>query len=190
MHLPGKRHGLAAFGAIVAMLLAVSSVLAVTDIPVAPAAPYSQTFGSDPSATVTLPGDFRVDKLTGARVLGTYAAALTATERQGGESLSSTAANGIYNFGAGPAATATDRAIGFLSSGSATQSGNLYGQFTNNTGQALTGLTLSYDVEKYRNGSNAAGFRIQLFHSANGSAWTDAGSSFLTTFGSNADNSG
>jgi len=33
----------------------------------------------------------------------------------------------------------------------------------NNTGN-LPGLQISYDIEKYRNGSNAAGFRIQLYY--------------------------
>src|SRR5262249_4731732 len=47
-----------------------------------------------------------------------------------------------------------------------------------------------YAVEKYRAGSNAAGFRIQLFYSADGSGWTSAGSEFLTSFAANADNNG
>ncbi|HET6852330.1 MAG TPA: DNA/RNA non-specific endonuclease, partial [Pyrinomonadaceae bacterium] len=72
----------------------------------------------------------------------------------------------------------------------ATMSGNLYGQFVNNTGSALTGLLISYDVEKYRNGSNPAGFRYQLFYSLDGSAWTNAGPDFFTSFAPNADNSG
>ena len=69
-------------------------------------------------------------------------------------------------------------------------SGNLYGQFVNNTGSALTGLLISYDVEKYRNGSNPAGFRYQLFYSLDGSAWTNAGPDFFTSFAPDADNTG
>ena len=105
--------------------------------------------------------------------------------------MSTTAANGSYNFGAGTTALGNaDRAPGFLASGTATQSGNLYARLANNTGSALTGLLISYDVEKYRNGSNPAGFRYQLFYSTNGTEWTSAGPDFLTSFVPDADNSG
>jgi len=69
-------------------------------------------------------------------------------------------------------------------------SGNLYAQFVNNTGSPLSGLQISYDVEKYRNGSNPAGFRYQLFYSLDGAAWTNAGPNFFTAFPADADNSG
>src|SRR5205814_10150996 len=71
--------------------------------------------GMGSSAIASLPTDFRVDKQTTVRTLGSFTAAATATERAGGASLSTSAANGIYNFGA-PASTSTDRAVGFLSS--------------------------------------------------------------------------
>src|SRR5206468_8787630 len=138
----------------------------------------------------TLPTGFKVDKPAAVRSVGTYTAAVTATTVVGGANLSSTAANGIYNFGSGTTTTGPDRAIGFLSSGTATQSGNLYAQLANTTGGALSGLTISYDVEKYRNGSNGAGFRMQLFYSTDGASWTSAGANFLTNFTSNADNTG
>ena len=60
----------------------------------------------------------------------------------------------------------------------------------NNTGASLSGLQLSYNVEKYRNGSNPAGFRVQMFYSTDGSVWTNAGNNFLTSFAANADNTG
>ena len=103
--------------------------------------------------------------------------------RDGGANLSSSASNGAYNFGAGTAALGnSDRAVGFLSSGTATASGNLYTQLTNTTGGDLSGLNISYNVEKYRLGINPSGFRIQLFYSTDGIAWTSAGSNFLTSF--------
>ena len=52
----------------------------------------------------------------------------------------------------------------------------------NNTGGPLTGLQLSYGVEKYRLGTNPAGYHIQLFYSFDGATWTNAGASFLTSF--------
>jgi DNA/RNA endonuclease G (NUC1) len=146
--------------------------------------------GIGTTAIATLPTDFRADRLTTVRTVGDYSTAVTATALLGGANLSSTAANGIYNFGSGTTTTGADRAVGFLSSGTGTTSGNLYAQLVNNTGGSLSGLTISYDVEKYRSGSNAAGFRIQLFYSTDGTSWTSAGSDFLTAFAADANNNG
>ena len=142
------------------------------------------------AATAALPADFKVDNPSTVRTVGTFAAAASATQRVGGASLATNAANGIYNFGAGSTTTGADRAVGFLSSGTATASGNLYAQLVNATGAAFSGLRISYNVEKYRSGSNAAGFRIQMFYSTDGSAWTTAGADFLTSFGADANNNG
>ena len=152
--------------------------------------PITQSFdGIGTTATATLPADFRVDKPSTVRTVGSYAAA-AATTLAGGANLSGTATNGIYNFGSGTTTTGPDRAVGFLSSGTATQSGNLYVQLTNSTGASLSGLQISYAVEKYRGGSNPAGFRFQLFYSSDGTSWTSAGSDFLTSFAADAANSG
>jgi len=178
----------------VAFFVAFAVVKAAIGIPTG--TPYSQTFDSiGTTATATLPLDFRADRTTTAtssdmRKVGVFAAAGTTTTQFGGANLSTSAANGIYNFGSGTTTTGPDRAIGFLASGTATASGNLYAQLTNNTGGPLTGLQISYDVEKYRNGSNAAGFRIQLFYSTDGATWTSAGSDFLTAFAADGNNNG
>ena len=153
--------------------------------------PITEAFdGIGTTATATLPTDFKVDRPTTVRTVGSFAAALTATTQAGGANLSTTATNGVYNFGAGTTATGPDRAVGFLSSGTATQSGNLYVQLSNTTGNPLSGLQIFYAVEKYRSGSNAAGFRIQLFQSFDGTSWTSAGSAFLTSFAADANNNG
>jgi endonuclease G len=142
-------------------------------------------------APSSLPADFRQDTISAVRTLGVFGSGSTQTARVGGANVSTIAANGSYNFGAGTSTLGdADRAVGFISSGTATMSGNLYAQFNNNTGDVLTGLVISYDVEKYRNGSNPAGFRYQLFYSLDGAAWTNAGPNFFTAFGPDADNSG
>ncbi|MCX6538217.1 MAG: DNA/RNA non-specific endonuclease [Acidobacteria bacterium] len=176
------------------VLLALAVVHAAIGIPTG--TPYSQTFDTiGTTATAALPADFRADRTTTTtssdmRKVGTFAAAGTATTQVGGASLGSSVTNGIYNFGSGTTPTGPDRAIGFLASSGGTASGNLYAQLTNNTGGPLSGLQISYDVEKYRNGSNAQGFRIQLFYSTDGTSWTNAGSDFLTAFAADANNNG
>jgi uncharacterized repeat protein (TIGR01451 family)/CSLREA domain-containing protein len=158
---------------------------------VAAGLPLSQNFdGLATSPTATLPTDFKVDKNTTVRTLGTYAAATTATENVDGANVASNATNGIYNFGSGTTDTGSDRALGFLSSGTATKSGNLYVQLANNSGANYSGLKISYDVEKYRNGSNPAGYSIQMYYSTDGSTWTSAGANFLTSFAADVDNGG
>ncbi len=166
-----------------ALLSTVVHQVAMAQIALSTSTPYTQNFDAmGTSATATLPSGFRVDKPAVVRTVGTFAAAVTATSLAGGANLSSSASNGIYNFGSGTTTTGPDRAVGFLSSGTATSSGNLYAQFANNTGASLTALQISYNVEKYRAGINAAGFRIQMFYSTDGNTWTNAGSSFLTSF--------
>ncbi|HMG74860.1 MAG TPA: LamG-like jellyroll fold domain-containing protein [Pyrinomonadaceae bacterium] len=159
--------------------------------PVAAGLPLSENFaGLGTSATATLPADFKVDKNTTVRTVGTYAAATAATENVDGANVATNATNGIYNFGSGTTDTGPDRAVGFLSSGTATKSGNLYVQLVNNSGANYSGLKISYDVEKYRNGSNPAGYSIQMYYSTDGSNWTSAGANFLTSFAADVDNSG
>jgi hypothetical protein len=171
------------------LLICTSVVLAAISLSISNT--YTQNFdGIGTAATAPLPADFRVDALSTVRTVGTFSAALTATARMGGASLSTSAGNGIYNFGSGTTTTGADRAVGFLSSSGGTASGNLYAQLVNTTGGSLSGLQVSYGVEKYRNGTNAAGFRIQMFYSADGNTWTNAGSSFLTSFPADANNNG
>src|SRR5258706_2642773 len=165
------------------LLLAICGSYAFAAIPLSTSVPATQNFDAmGTSATASLPADFRVDKPSVVRTVGTFAAGLSATSLVGGANLSSSAGNGIYNFGAGTNTTGADRAVGFLSSGTATASGNLSAQFVNNTGASLSSLQISYNVEKYRLGINPAGFRIQLFYSADGTTWTSAGNNFLTSF--------
>ena len=167
------------------VIVATYAVLAA--LPLSTTVAVTQNFdGIGTVANASLPADFRVDKPTTVRTVGTFSSALTATGLLGGPNLSSTASNGIYNFGAGTTTTGPDRAVGFLSSGTATQSGNLYAQFMNSTGAPLTGLKITYDIEKYRTGSNPAGFCIQLYYSSDGTVWTSAGTGFLTTFAADA----
>jgi len=179
-----------ALATIIATGAALAALSLSTSIPVTES---FDAMGIPATATTasTLPTDFRVDNPSSARTVGTFGAASSSTARAGGANLSTSAANGIYNFGAGTATLGnSDRAVGFLSSGTATQSGNLYVQLTNTTGDSLSGLQIAYAVEKYRGGSNPAGFRIQLFYSTDGSTWTNAGPGFLTSFAPDGANTG
>ncbi len=193
----GRMRKKQALGLWIAATLAIGSHTAFAQISISTSSPYTQNFDAIGStATATLPTDFRADATatstsTDVRKVGTFAAAGTQTVRLGGANLSTSAANGIYNFGAGTTSSGgTDRAIGFLASGTATASGNLYAHLLNSSGGSLSGLQISYNVEKYRGGSNAQGFRIQMYYSTDGDTWTSAGNDFLTAFAADANNNG
>ena len=176
---------------VIPLLLLICTCVAWAAIAVSITTPYTQNFDAiGTPASAILPADFRVDKLSSVRTVGTYGAAGTTTNLAGGANLAANASNGIYNFGSGTTASGPDRSVGFLSSGTATFSGNLYAQVVNNTGGNLSGLQISYNVEKYRSGSNPAGFRIQMFYSTDGNAWTNAGPTFLTSFPADVNNNG
>lgn len=71
----------------------------------------TQDFTIGIAANATLPTGWKVDKNNTVRKVGTYTGAGTAAEISDGNSMANNAANGIYNYGAGPAASAADRAL-------------------------------------------------------------------------------
>ena len=131
-------------------------------------------------ATATLPTGWRVDKQTTApRTVGSFAVAVEKTEQTGGNSIASNAKNGIWNFGVDD-----DRAIGGISTGvdGGTRCINVYLHILNNGSLDYENLAIKYDIEKYRQGSNDAGFRAQLYFSIDGIVWESAGDDFYTFF--------
>jgi hypothetical protein len=71
---------------------------------------------------------------------------------------------GRYNFANGVTGTSTDRAVGFLNSGSQFTPNHLILKITNNTGSTIGALNISFDYEKYRSGSRQ--FDWTFFHGA------------------------
>jgi DNA/RNA non-specific endonuclease/Big-like domain-containing protein len=182
--------------AIVTVVAFASVYVAFAAISLSTSVPSIQNFNSmgipvTSPAISNLPADFRQETIVPPRTLGSFSGGSTSASRAAGANVPNNASPGSYNFGAGTATLGnSDRALGFISSATTAGSGNLYGQFQNNTGTALSGLLISYDVEKYRNGSNPAGFRYQLFYSFDSLAWTNAGPDFFTSFAADADNNG
>ena len=108
---------------------------------------YSQNFDSlatnDTSwvDNSTLPGWYAARSTNGPSI-GTYRA-----------SDGSTNAGGLYSFGAAGANAVTDRALGSIASNAT--GAIAYGvRFTNDTGKAITNLTITYTGEEWRNGGN------------------------------------
>ena len=77
---------------------------------------------------------------------------------------SSTSA-GFYNWGT----TASERAIGVMSSGSFASPNSLMGYFKNTNSNNITELSISYDCERYR--VNTAAASVQFYYSLDGMNW-------------------
>jgi hypothetical protein len=154
---------------------------------------YTQNFnGIGSTATATLPTGWRMENIAGARTVTTaytsVANTATAIAHDYNVAMATNAGNGRYNFGG---SSATDRAIGGLSSSSASQSVNMYLQLTNNGATGIDNFTINYDAERYRNGSNAAGFSIRVYYSTTGAAssWVEM-TDCVASFTANGDNAG
>lgn len=142
------------------------------------------------SATANLPAGWRTDiDNTSVQKVNNYAGALTSTSYRAGNNFSATT-YGIYNYGAGEEGTAIDRSLGWYADNSTAKSGNLYVHLRNTGATQINGLTISFDVEKYRKGTNNAGYTIQMYYSTNGTTWTKGGSVYRVSFDADADNNG
>lgn len=142
------------------------------------------------SAIANLPSGWRTDiDNVFVQKVNTYAGAITQTSYRAGNNFSANS-YGIYNYGAGEEDIATDRSLGWFADNSTAKSGNLYVHLRNTGANPINGLTISFDVEKYRKGMNYAGYSIYLYYSTNGSDWTNSGSVFRIQFDSDNDNNG
>ncbi|MCF6129343.1 T9SS sorting signal type C domain-containing protein [Flavobacterium sp. AS60] len=151
---------------------------------------FTENFnGLGASSTATLPTNWKAQKTTNVRDAAlTYSTAVTAVELAGGNSMSTTAGNGIYRYNANN--VTTESAVGGLSSSSASKTVAFMSYFNNNAATAISSFTISYDVEKYRKGSNAAGFTVDLLYSTDGTTWTVCGGTLTTSIAADADNTG
>jgi len=154
---------------------------------------YTQSFnGIGNTATATLPTGWKIENVSGVRTVTTAYASVANTATTyaliWNAAMSSSASNGRWNFGG---SSDGDRAVGGISSSSASKSVNMYLQLTNNGSSSISNFTISYDAERYRNGTNSAGFSIRFYYSTTGSAnsYTEL-TDYVLSFGVNPDNNG
>ena len=115
---------------------------------------FTENFTIGASATATLPSGFKMMSYSASPdwSTGTSATAL-AYGSTGTGIVTSTSTGGIINWANGVTASSTDRAIGFMNSGSSnTNPSHIILKFTNNTGVTITTLNIAFDYEKYRSG--------------------------------------
>lgn len=137
--------------------------------------------------TLNMPQGWLVERQMGApRTVGSYASATSTVMYTGGTSLASNAKNGTWNFVS--SSEPSDCSVGGLSTtvDGGTRCISVMTCLRNAGNEAITKLTLNYDIEKYRDGDNAAGFAVQLYVSTDGVNWTSAGDDFHTYFAPDA----
>ncbi|MBQ6079987.1 MAG: hypothetical protein IJK93_06895 [Muribaculaceae bacterium] len=143
------------------------------------------------AATLVMPQGWRIERQMNApRTVGSYAAASTEVMYTGGESLASNAKNGTWNFVS--TSDPSDCSVGGLSTtvDGGTRCINVMTCLRNAGDEPVTKLTLNYDIEKYRDGDNAAGFAVQLYISTDGMTWSNAGEDFYNFFAPDAATAG
>lgn len=144
---------------------------------------YIQNFDSMGNAEeADIPEGWRADGQLTERKIGSYLGASQKTLKAGGANFGATAKNGVWNLG--DSSDETDRALGGITTDAegGAKSINVYAALKNNGKKHISTLNLNYDIEKYRDGSNPAGFTVQLYTSVDGHNWTPAGEAFKTDF--------
>lgn len=125
--------------------------------------PVSQNFDvMGTSGTAALPSGFRVN--TTANWNTGLSATTLAYGTTGTGAVTGTSGGGAINWANGITGTATDRALGLLTTGTYTSPRSIIYAFTNNTGSTVTSISISFDYEKYRSGARA--FDWTFFHGA------------------------
>ena len=152
-------------------------------------ATYSENFdGLGNLDTASLPSGWKV----GFGVIGAspYSLGLLKTIKAAGTSgalaLTSGSTGSCYNFANGVTATSTDRAVGFLNSGSYTSPRCIMVQLLNNTGTTINYMGIVYDIEKYRSGSRA--FTVNFYTSVDGINWVSTTTSGDQAYAADAAN--
>ena len=129
--------------------------------------PVTENFDSiGTGATANLPANWKMSSAgTGSTSNWTTATNVTATTQQA--SSGSPTAGGRYNWAT---TAATDRAIGFMTSGSYASPNSIMAFYRNTSGSTISDLTINFQFERYRiNTSNAS---VTFFTSTDGATWT------------------
>ena len=136
-------------GAALALTLALSGA-AQAQVPINSSSAVTENFNTlGTGATASLPSGWKMSA-AGAGTTAGYAtvANLTAVNAAAGSGTPTTGAR--YNWGDGT--TSTDRAIGFMTSGSYASPNGIMVQYQNNTGSTITALAVSFDFYKPEEG--------------------------------------
>lgn len=124
------------------------------------------------SSTAILPTGYQfTNTATSTPVYGTNVTTNTTKDygTTGSGAVANNSAGGLINWANGITGSSTDRALGFLTTGSFAGPRSLMGMIKNTIGETITSLIFSYNIEKYRSGSRE--FNVKFYTSTDGSTW-------------------
>ncbi|OYQ49657.1 beta strand repeat-containing protein [Flavobacterium aurantiibacter] len=110
------------------------------------------------SATAVLPSGFRI----GTDYNTATSATTLAYGSSGANAVAGNSSGGVVNWANGVTASSTDRALGFLNSGSFSSPRSIVVAIQNSGSAAITSIAIAFDYEKYRTGMRA--FAWTFFH--------------------------
>ena len=129
-------------------------------------AAVTQNFTIGISATASLPTHWKMSVAGASAPTWADTGNFTATTAEA--STGSPTAGGRYNWGNGT--TISDRAIGFMTSGSYANPNSIMAHYQNTSGVQINDLVIAFDYERYR--INTAACSITFFTSTDGFSWT------------------
>jgi len=156
------------------LLITILAAKVGAQISISSTSPVTENYdGIGSSATASLPSNWKMsaagtvaDWTTGTNVTATTAAASSGSPTTGG----------IYNWAT---SAGTDRAIGFMTSGSYSSPNTILAYYRNNSGQIIDDITIAFDIERYR--INTSTFSLAFFTSTDGSTWTSRSAGDIST---------
>ncbi|HEV7350496.1 Ig domain-containing protein [Telluribacter sp.] len=170
------------------LLLSFLPFLAVGQTLIPNTTPVTENFdGIGSSNTASLPAHWKMSA-AGAGSSAVWSLPANLSSATEAASSGTPSAGGRYNWGS----SSSERAIGFMTSGSYSSPNAILAHYRNTTGAAITSLAVSYQIEQYVQNTSAA--TVDFFYSTDGSNWfplptgqvafSTAGSSY--TFGTPA----
>ncbi|WP_460615617.1 PKD domain-containing protein [Hymenobacter seoulensis] len=179
---PTRRNLQALAGSLLTAGLLACNFSASAQLVLTGSAPATENFDGMGTTVSAAPVGFKFSA-DAAPTYGNASAYTSPTQASNGNNFTS---GGTYNFGASTGTTFSDRAIGFVSSGSYLSPRHILLEVKNSTGGAVQDVSVQFDIEKYRTGTRA--YDWKFFTSADGITWTlqeDGSQSFAADLTSN-----
>jgi hypothetical protein len=139
-----------------------------SQISIASTTPVTENFTIGTTATASLPANWKMSAAGAGSSTLSYTASgnLTATSQAANSGTPAT--GGRFNWG--DSTNTTDRAIGFMTSGSYASPNAIQAFYRNTSGSQINDITIAFDFERYR--INSAAASVTFFTSTNGTSWT------------------
>jgi hypothetical protein len=153
------------------------SISGHSQISIASATPVTENFTIGATTTASLPANWKMSAAGAGSSTLAYTAAGNLTAVSQGANSGAPTAGGRYNWGNGT--TTTDRAIGFMTSGSYASPNAIQAFYRNTSGSQISDITIAFDFERYR--INTATASVAFFTSTNGTTWTARTSGDIAT---------